>query len=229
MAARISASVRDAAGLDGLVGQVAAGQQVAALVEELQGERVLAQAYVGAGRPPDRATLDAGIGRVDAAAAAVTTLPPDRFGPRRPTSPPRPASGWPRLPALRRAVRESAMPAERVGATYTSIIEVQLALERAALRAAPAPLLRAATDAGTVAAAKEQVRRQQATLAAVLVGGSATPSSRRPRGRRPRSSTRRSPSSVRRRSRPPGTGTTGRSWAPTWTTAGASSSGRSPR
>ena len=66
------------------------------------------------------------------------------------------------------------MPAERVGSTYTSIIEVQLALEGAALRAAPAPLLRAATDAGTVAAAKEQVRRQQATLAAVLVGGSAT-------------------------------------------------------
>ena len=172
--ARISASVRDAAGLDELVEQVAAGQQVAALVEELQGERVLAQAYVGAGRPPDRTTLDAGIGRVDTAAASVTTLPPDRFGPAASDIAAAARVRLAALPALRRAVRGSAMPAERVGATYTSIIEVQLALERAALRAAPAPLLRAATDAGTVAAAKEQVRRQQATLAAVLVGGSAT-------------------------------------------------------
>jgi signal transduction histidine kinase len=172
--ARVSASVRDAAALDELVGQVAAGQQVARLVDELQVERVLAQAYVGAGRPPDRAALDAGIGRVDTAAAAVTTLPPDRFGPAASDIAAAARVRLAALPALRRAVGGSAMPAERVGSTYTSIIEVQLALEGAALRAAPAPLLRAATDAGTVAAAKEQVRRQQATLAAVLVGGSAT-------------------------------------------------------
>jgi signal transduction histidine kinase len=173
--ARISASVRDAAELDRLVGQVAAGQQVAGLVDELQGERVLAEAYVAANRPHDRSGLDAKIGQVDAAAAAVTALPPARFGPAAGDITAAARVRLADLPALRRAVTGSAIPAERVGATYTSIIEVQLAPESAAFSAAPAPLVRAAADAGILAAAKEYVRRQHATLAAVLVGGSATP------------------------------------------------------
>ena len=78
------------------------------------------------------------------------------------------------LAALRRAVTGSAFPTERVGSAYTAVIEVFLALEGAAFTAAPAPLLRAANDAVTVAAAKEQVRRQHATVAAVLIGGPTT-------------------------------------------------------
>jgi hypothetical protein len=47
---RVAASAQDARDLDALVGQVAAGQEVARFVDALQGERVFAEAYVALGR-----------------------------------------------------------------------------------------------------------------------------------------------------------------------------------
>ena len=172
--ARVAASVQDARDLDALVGQVAAGQQLARIVDGLQQERVLAETYVAGNRANGRGDLDAKIAQVDAAIAAVTALPPAQFGPAAGDIEAAARVRLADMPALRRAVTGSAFPAERVGAAYTSVIEVLLALESAALTAAPAPLLRAAGDAVIVAAAKEQVRRQHATLAAVLVAGSTT-------------------------------------------------------
>jgi signal transduction histidine kinase len=171
---RVEASVQDARDLDALVGQVAAGQQVARLVDELQQERVLAETYVARNRTNGRVDLDTQVNRVDADIAAVATLPPAQFGPAADDIEAAARVRLGDMAALRRAVTGSSFPAERVGAAYTSIIDVLLALESAALTAAPAPLLREAADAVIVATAKEQVRRQQATLAAVLGGGSTT-------------------------------------------------------
>ena len=171
---RVAASAQDARALDALVGQVSAGQQVARLVDALQGERVLAETYVAGGRRAGRGPLDAQFGQVDAAAAAVVALPSAQFGPAAADLDAAARDRLADLAALRRAVTGSAFPAERVGAAYTAVIEVILAVEGAALTAAPAPLLRAAADAMTVAAAKEQVRRQHATVAAMLVADAAT-------------------------------------------------------
>ncbi len=171
---RVAASAQDARDLDALVGQVAAGQQVARLVDALQGERVYAETYVAGGRTDGRDPLDAQVRQVDAAAAAVVALPAAAFGVAAADLEAAARDRLADLAALRRAVTGSAFPPERVGAAYTAVIEVFLALESAALTAAPAPLLRASADAVTVAEAKEQVRRQHATVAAVLVGGAAT-------------------------------------------------------
>ena len=171
---RVVASNDDARALDALVSQVSAGQQVARLVDALQGERLFAETYVAGGRGAGRDQLDAQVKQVDAATAAVRALPSAQFGPAAADLDAAARGRLADLAALRRAVTGSAFPTERVGSAYTAVIEVFLALEGAAFTAAPAPLLRAANDAVTVAAAKEQVRRQQATLAAVLVGGSAT-------------------------------------------------------
>ena len=81
---RVAASAQDAQALDALVGQVSAGQQVARLVDALQGERVLAETYVAGGRRAGRGPLDAQFGQVGAAAAAGLALPPARFGPAGP-------------------------------------------------------------------------------------------------------------------------------------------------
>ena len=171
---RVAASVQDARDLDALVGQVGAGQQVARLVDGLQEERVLAETYVAANRTKGRGDLDRKIGEVDAAMAAVTALPSVQFGPAASDIEAAARVRLADMSALRRAVTGTAFPAERVGAAYTSVIDVLMALQSAALTAAPAPLLREAADAVIVATAKEQVRRQHATLSAVLVGGSAT-------------------------------------------------------
>lgn len=171
---RVAASARDADALDALVGQVAAGQQVARLVDALQTERVFAEAYVAGGRRDGREPLDAQVRQVDAAAAAVVALPPAQFGPAAPDLEAAARDRLADLAALRRAVTGSAFPAERVGAAYTAVLEVILALEGAALTAAPPPLLRSAADAMTVAAAKEEVRRQHATVAAILTGAPTT-------------------------------------------------------
>ena len=171
---RVAASAQDARDLDALVGQVAAGQEVARFVDALQGERVIAEAYVARGRTDGRDPLDAQVRRVDAAAAAVVALPQAAFGAAATDLEAAARDRLADLAALRRAVTGSAFPAERVGAAYTSIIEVFLALQSAALTAAPAALLRASADAVTVAEAKEQVRRQHATVTAVLVGGAVT-------------------------------------------------------
>ncbi len=171
---RVAASAQDARDLDALVGQVAAGQEVARFVDALQGERVFAEAYVARGRTEGRDPLNAQVRQVDAAAAAVVALPPAAFGAAATDLEAAARDRLADLAALRRAVNGSAFPAERVGAAYTSIIEVFLALQSAALTAAPAALLRASADAVTVAEAKEQVRRQHATVTAVLVGGAVT-------------------------------------------------------
>ena len=226
---RVAASVQDARDLDALVGQVAAGQQVARLVDGLQEERVIAETYVAANRTRGRGDLDRKIGEVDAAIAAVTALPSVQFGPAAGDIEAAARVRLADMPALRRAVTGSAFPAERVGAAYTSVIDVLMALESAALTAAPAPLLREAADAVIVATAKEQVRRQHATLSAVLVGGSATTACRRPRGPPTLSWPRRSPSSTPPHCSPPATGTRRPSPVRTSTTASASSSARSPR
>lgn len=171
---RVVASNDDARALDALVSQVSAGQQVARLVDALQGERLFAETYVAGGRSAGRDQLDAQVEQVDVAAAAVRALPPAQFGPAAADLDAAARDRLADLAALRRAVTGSAFPTERVGSAYTAVIEVFLALEGAAFTAAPAPLLRAANDAVTVAAAKEQVRRQHATVAAVLIGGPTT-------------------------------------------------------
>ena len=171
---RVVASNDDARALDALVSQVSAGQQVARLVDALQGERLFAETYVAGGRGAGRDQLDAQVQQVDAAAAAVRALPSTQFGPAAADLDAAARDRLADLAALRRAVTGSAFPTERVGSAYTAVIEVFLALEGAAFTAAPAPLLRAANDAMTVAAAKEQVRRQHATVAAVLIGGPTT-------------------------------------------------------
>ena len=171
---RVVASNDDARALDALVSQVSAGQQVARLVDALQGERLFAETYVAGGRGAGRDQLDAQVQQVDAAAAAVRALPSTQFGPAAADLDAAARDRLADLAALRRAVTGSAFPTERVGSAYTAVIDVFLALEGAAFTAAPAPLLRAANDAVTVAAAKEQVRRQHATVAAVLIGGPTT-------------------------------------------------------
>ena len=171
---RVVASNDDARALDALVSQVSAGQQVARLVDALQGERLFAETYVAGGRGAGRDQLDAQVQQVDAAAAAVRALPSAQFGPAAADLDAAARDRLADLAALRRAVTGSAFPTERVDSAYTAVIEVFLALEGAAFTAAPAPLLRAANDAVTVAAAKEQVRRQHATVAAVLIGGPTT-------------------------------------------------------
>lgn len=171
---RVEASVQYARDLDALVGQVAAGQQVARLVDELQQERVLAEIYVARNRTNGRVDLETQVGQVDAAIAVVAALPPAQFGPAADDIEAAARVRLGDMPALRRVVIGSSFPAERVGTAYTSVIDVLLALENAALTAAPAPLFREAADAVIVATAKEQVRRQHATLAAVLVGGAFT-------------------------------------------------------
>ena len=163
---RVVASNDDARALDALVSQVSAGQQVARLVDALQGERLFAETYVAGGRGAGRDQLDAQVQQVDAAAAAVRALPSTQFGPAAADLDAAARDRLADLAALRRAVTGSAFPTERVGSAYTAVIDVFLALEGAAFTAAPAPLLRAANDAVTVAAAKEQVRRQHATVAA---------------------------------------------------------------
>ncbi len=171
---RVAASAQDAADLEGLVRQVAAGQQVARVVDELQDERVLAEVYVAGKRTNGRGDLDAAVGEVDKAVAAVTALPPAQFGPAAGDIEVAARVRLGDLPALRRAVTDSSFPAERVDAAYTSVVVVLLALENATLTAAPAPLLREADDALIVANTKEQVRRQHAILSAALGSGSAT-------------------------------------------------------
>ncbi len=158
---RVVASNDDARALDALVSQVSAGQQVARLVDALQGERLFAETYVAGGRGAGRDQLDAQVQQVDAAAAAVRALPSTQFGPAAADLDAAARDRLADLAALRRAV---------TGSAYTAVIEVFLALEGAAFTAAPAPLLRAANDAVTVAVAKEQVRGQHATVAAVLIG-----------------------------------------------------------
>jgi len=128
---RVAASVQDARDLDALVGQVAAGQQVARLVDGLQEERVLAETYVAANRGKGRGDLDRTIGEVDAAVAAVTALPSAQFGPAAGDIEAAARVRLADMPALRRAVTGSAFPPERVGAAYTSVIDVLMALQSA--------------------------------------------------------------------------------------------------
>ena len=175
--ARVAASVQDADGLEAVAEQVTASQHVARLVDELQGERVLAEGYVAGGRTAGLPALQAQSIQADLAARTVLGVPVGQFG-----------SEAADVATVARVVSEecrryvsraaTAYPAERIDVTYTSVIESLLALQRTALTASDGALLREAGDAIVLAEAKEQVQHQHATLQAVLVAGSATPALR---------------------------------------------------
>ncbi len=170
---RIAGSAQEAASLDAQVDRFTAGQQVALLIDALQRERAISATFVAAGRPADRAALDAATRAVDSASPAVTSGPVERLGSGLTdvTSAARVRIGD--LAALRRAVIRTAFPPERVEATYTAVIDSVRALERGVLSPVQPSLVRPATDALLLADAKEEVQRQHAVLNAVLVGGPA--------------------------------------------------------
>lgn len=176
--ARVAASVQDADGLEAVAEQVTASQHVARLVDELQGERVLAEGYVAGGRTAGLPALQAQSIQADLAARLVLGVPVGQFGSEAADVATAARVRLGGMQAIRAAVAATAYPAERIDVTYTSVIESLLALQRTALSASDGALLREAGDAIVVAEAKEQVQHQHATLQAVLVAGSATPALR---------------------------------------------------
>ena len=176
--ARVAASVQDADGLEAVAEQVTASQHVARLVDELQGERVLAEGYVAGGRTAGLPALQAQSIQADLAARIVLGVPVGQFGSEAADVATAARVRLGGMQAIRTAVAATAYPAERIDVTYTSVIESLLALQRTALTASDGALLREAGDAIVLAEAKEQVQHQHATLQAVLVAGSATPALR---------------------------------------------------
>lgn len=170
---RVSSSLERADDLEKFGRQVGFAQQVAVATHELQRERTLAAAALASGGSDDRLRLEEQIRRVDAALATLRGEPPGV-----PVLTPNAAAVYRNtrdriaaLPTVRDAPTGSSLPAEAAVITYSSLVDALLELERAVLADADQTLGARVGTALAAGAAKEEISRQHAVLAAALREG----------------------------------------------------------
>lgn len=175
---RVSSSLADAEEFRLLQRQVEIGQQVAAVVDELQRERELMAGHVADRRVGDRAALDAQLREVDGQVDALRDQAGDLEGidGRVTVDYRRSLERLDGLPALRQTALTSALPAGAVVAGYTGLLDDLLELNQSLARATTdRDVAFAALGIDVLSGAKEQLAQQHALLLVASTRGRLTP------------------------------------------------------